>query len=101
MKLKSFQGLHAPGSRPTKRNKRQKVLPKLLIPTHELNMILIDLSKILHEGREKTNDKKKAVVTNEKVAIILVSPQLTLTFIHLSQVGVNFLAYLGKPNGGK
>jgi hypothetical protein len=74
MKLKSFQGLHERGSRPAKRNKRQKVLPKLLIPAHELNMILIDLSKISHEGREKTNDKKKAVVTNEKVAIILVSP---------------------------
>ena len=33
-------------------------------------MILIDLSKSLHEGRGKKNDKKKTAVVNDKVAII-------------------------------
>jgi hypothetical protein len=64
-------------------------------------MILIDLSKSLHEGGGKTNDKKKTAVANDKVAITL-KAHLTLTFIHLlSQVGINFLACRGKPNDGK
>jgi hypothetical protein len=66
-------------------------------------MSLIDLSKTLHEGRGKTNDGKKPVVTNEKVTIILRHPSLIeLIFIHLlSQVEVNFLACPGKPSDGK
>ena len=64
-------------------------------------MILIDLSKSLHEGGGKMNDKKKTALDIDKVAVIL-KAHLTLTFIHLlSQVGVNFLACHGKPNDGK
>ena len=69
----------------------------------EFDMILIDLSKSLHESGGKTNDKKKSTVANDKVAILLIKSHLTsLTFIHLlSQVGINFLASRGKPNDGK
>ena len=42
-------------------------------------MILIDLSKSLHIGGGKTNDKKKAAVANDKVAIIL-NARLTFDF---------------------
>jgi hypothetical protein len=36
----------------------------------ESDMIFIDMSKSLHEGGGKTNDKKKTAVANDKVAII-------------------------------
>ena len=101
MKQKSFHDLREHGSRLTKRSRKQKVLPKLSIPRHEFDMILIDLSKSLHVGGGKMNDKRKTAVANDKVAIIL-KAHLTLTFIHLlSQVGVNFLACHEKLNDGK
>lgn len=39
-------------------------------PGHEFDIILIDLSKSLHVGGEKTNDKKKTAMANDKVTII-------------------------------
>ena len=70
MKQKYFQDLREHGSRLTKRNKKQKVLLKLFDALDmNLTMIPIDLSKSLHVGGGKTNDKKKTDVANDKVAI--------------------------------
>ena len=58
---------------------------KASIFAHEFDMILIDLSKSLHEGRGKRNDKQ-SVVTNEKVAAIILM-LFRLTFICLAKSG--------------
>ena len=68
-------------TRLAKRNRKQKVLPKLSIPGHEFDMILIDLNKGLHIGGGETNDRKKSGVIIDRVAINNPKVHLTLTFI--------------------
>jgi hypothetical protein len=41
-----------------KENRKQKVLPKLSIPVHDFDMILIDLSKILRIGARERMIKR-------------------------------------------
>ena len=46
---------------------------------HQFDINLIDLSKSLHVGGEKANEKKKTAMANDKVTIIL-KAHWTLTY---------------------
>lgn len=51
------------------KQKAEGSFKNFLCPGDKLDIIPIDLSKSLHVGGEKTNDKKKTAMANDKVTI--------------------------------